>query len=359
MDTFTGERAPQSAPSRWAAKARSLGNAARDGVAPLRKQLGAIRERAAAAAAARGPMVASLTAANGVGGGASAPHPQDTEPATQLGFFGAGMTAICRAPIAQVADAEIKSAKVKAAELAPGDDARPILISSVEFDAEDPDLAQLARSVVTIRPNFSYTVADIKADVQRIYNTGYFKAIEPESTDTRDGVSLKFKLVANPTVRAVVLRGSSQLPVTVVQGVMKPQIGKVLNSNAVVAAAREMTQWYEAKKIGHEFVNIQITPDGILEMDVVEPQIGQVEVRFIDRKTREPCEGNTRREYIFRHLKNIKPGATLSGRMSDDITDLTNTSGLENVNVQFSPRSHAVDGSPVMDAIVNVTVSLF
>jgi hypothetical protein len=45
--------------------------------------------------------------------------------------------------------------------------------------------------------------------------------------------------------------------------------------------------------------------------------------------------------------------------MSDDITDLTNTSGLENVNVQFSPRSHAVDGSPVMDAIVNVTVSLF
>ena len=107
-----------------------------------------------------------------------------------------------------------------------------------------------------------------------------------------------------------------------------------------------MTQWYEAKKIGHEFVNVQITPDGILEMDVVEPQIGQVEVRFIDRKTREPCEGNTRREYIFRHLKNIKPGATLSGRMSDDITDLTNTSGLENVNVQFSPRSHAVDGSP-------------
>ena len=132
----------------------------------------------------------------------------------------------------------------------------------MEFDAEDPDLAQLARSVVTIRPNFSYTVADIKADVQRIYNTGYFKAIEPESTDTRDGVSLKFKLVANPTVRAVVLRGSSQLPVTVVQGVMKPQIGKVLNSNAVVAAAREMTQWYEAKKIGHEFVNVQITPDG-------------------------------------------------------------------------------------------------
>ena len=144
MDTSTGERAPQSAPARWAAKARSLGNAARDGVAPLRKQLGAIRERAAAAAAARGPMVASLTAANGVGGGASASHPQDTEPATQLGFFGAGMTAIYRAPIAQVADAEIKSAKVKAAELAPGDDARPILISSVEFDAEDPDLAQLA-----------------------------------------------------------------------------------------------------------------------------------------------------------------------------------------------------------------------
>ena len=64
-------------------------------------------------------------------------------------------------PIAQIADAGSSSDGNPASA---GDDSRPILISSVEFDAEDPDLAQLARSVVTIRPNFSYTVADISAD---------------------------------------------------------------------------------------------------------------------------------------------------------------------------------------------------
>ena len=345
MDT-SGERARQGAPNRWAQRARSLGNTVRDGVRPLRAQLARIRERAAAAA--RGPAVASLTAATGVGSG-PASSPGSSRP---IGLIGAGMAFVARPSIAQIADAGSSSDGNPASA---GDDSRPILISSVEFDAEDPDLAQLARSVVTIRPNFSYTVADISADVQRIFNTGLFEAVAPESVDTRDGVSLKFKLVANPVVRAVVLRGASQLPVTVIQSVMKPQIGKVLNTNAMVAAVHKMQEWYNDKKVAHEFVNVGISADGIIELQVQEPRIGNVEVRFIDRKTREPCEGQTKPAYIFRHLKNIRPGATLSARASEDITDLTNTSGLENVNVQFSQRLHAVDGSPIMDAIVNVT----
>ena len=62
MDT-SGERTRQGAPKSWAQRARSLGNTVRDGVQPLRAQLARIRERAAAAA--RGPAVASLTAATG------------------------------------------------------------------------------------------------------------------------------------------------------------------------------------------------------------------------------------------------------------------------------------------------------
>ena len=37
-------------------------------------------------------------------------------------------------------------------------DNRPILISSIDFNGESPELEQLARSVVFMKPNFSYTI---------------------------------------------------------------------------------------------------------------------------------------------------------------------------------------------------------
>jgi hypothetical protein len=38
---------------------------------------------------------------------------------------------------------------------------------------ESPELEQLARSVASIKPNFSYQLKDIASDVSRIFNTGY------------------------------------------------------------------------------------------------------------------------------------------------------------------------------------------
>ena len=37
---------------------------------------------------------------------------------------------------------------------------------------ESPELEQLARSVVSIKPNFSYNRKDVASDVARIFNTG-------------------------------------------------------------------------------------------------------------------------------------------------------------------------------------------
>ena len=76
----------------------------------------------------------------------------------------------------------------------------------MDFECESPELEQLARSVVRIKPNFSYTVKEIEADVVRVFNTGVFREVRPETVDTRDGISLTFKLAANPVIRGVVIK---------------------------------------------------------------------------------------------------------------------------------------------------------
>ena len=95
--------------------------------------------------------------------------------------------------------------------------------------------------------------------------------------------------------------------------------------------------------------------DGIMEIGVEEPRIGDVEIRFIDRKTGEPTAGATRREMITRHLKNVKPGKALHGRMLDDLNDLISTAGLENANITWNPRRGGFKpGSFLVDCTINV-----
>ena len=242
----------------------------------------------------------------------------------------------------------------KVSESGGEEDTRPILISSVDFEGESPELEQLARSVVRIKPNFSYTVKEIEADVVRVFNTGVFREVRPETVDTRDGISLTFKLAANPVIRGVVIKGCDELPASYAETLFKPQFGKFLNSTLLIAACSEISKWYDKKKIPVEWYGVEVS-DGILELGIEEPRIGDVEIRFIDRKTGEPNAGATRPEYITRHLKNVKPGKALHGRMLDDLNDLINTAGLENANITWNPRRDRKPGAFLVDAVVNVT----
>lgn len=62
----------------------------------------------------------------------------------------------------------------------------------------DGDLKKIAESSLTIRPNFVYSLQEVKDDVNRLFSTGYFERLAPETEDTRDGVKLIFNVRAHP-----------------------------------------------------------------------------------------------------------------------------------------------------------------
>ena len=235
------------------------------------------------------------------------------------------------------------------------EDERPILISSVDFDGETPELEQLARSVVFIKPNFSYTKREIQTDLQRIFDTGKFSTVAPMTVDTRDGVALTFKLVANPVVRGFIVKGCDEYPTRLLHQAFKPQFGKVMNTNVLEKEVTKIRDWYEARKIPAEWYSVVINPDGLLEIAITEPRIGEVQIRFLDRKTGEPVVGSTRPEMITRHLKSVKPGKVLHARMVEDLQDLIATAGLETATITWAPRRDETDGQlHLVDTIINV-----
>ena len=52
------------------------------------------------------------------------------------------------------------------------------------------ELKRVAQAALKTRPNFAYTLEEVKQDVRRVFNTGWFKECNPDAVDTRDGVKL-------------------------------------------------------------------------------------------------------------------------------------------------------------------------
>ena len=370
MSSSRGERA--AAPARFAAAVTAARDDARARFEKAITSGKRMTRRLRVPRRANPTCVASISSSAGAGGGADSAEPPDRPSAKALVHApaeGAGGVRFVSNddPVPSSADdvgVDVSEPSgdgpspialdAKVSESGGEEDTRQILISSVDFEGESPELEQLARSVVRIKPNFSYTVKEIEADVVRVFNTGVFREVRPETVDTRDGISLTFKLAANPVIRGVVIKGCDELPASYAETLFKPQFGKFLNSTLLIAACSEISKWYDKKKIPVEWYGVEVS-DGILELGIEEPRIGDVEIRFIDRKTGEPNAGATRPEYITRHLKNVKPGKALHGRMLDDLNDLINTAGLENANITWNPRRDRKPGAFLVDAVVNVT----
>ena len=52
------------------------------------------------------------------------------------------------------------------------------------------ELRRVAEAALTIKPNFGYTLKEVKDDIQRVFDTGFFDKCQPHGEDTRDGIKL-------------------------------------------------------------------------------------------------------------------------------------------------------------------------
>jgi outer membrane protein insertion porin family len=72
----------------------------------------------------------------------------------------------------------------------------PLSQAQVEVVGVEGELKQVAQQVLKTRPNFAYTIGEVKQDVQRVFNTGWFRECTPDAVDTRDGVKLVISVSA-------------------------------------------------------------------------------------------------------------------------------------------------------------------
>ena len=69
-----------------------------------------------------------------------------------------------------------------------------MVLEQVEVRGVEGELKEVAQKCITIRPNFSYSLQEVKEDTNRVFSSGYFERLEPTTEDTRDGVKLIFNV---------------------------------------------------------------------------------------------------------------------------------------------------------------------
>lgn len=230
-----------------------------------------------------------------------------------------------------------------------------ILISEVEISGVEGHLQYEAVKALRTKPNFAYTIDEVRDDVKRVFDTGYFSSCRPKAVDTRDGVKLTIEVTPNPELRGAVVTGATKLPGKIIQDSFNGMRGKVLNLNSLRKAVASLNSWYEKHGVLGQVVDVQMGTDDIARIKVGEATVNRVMLRYIDTETGESREeGKTKPDIIMRQIS-TRAGEIHSLRQSKADVEAVYAMGLfEDVSIRPQPAEGSTIENPLVDLTLEV-----
>jgi outer membrane protein insertion porin family len=235
-----------------------------------------------------------------------------------------------------------------------------VLVAEVAVEGvDDTALRDQVYQAISTRPGRTATRAQLQADVNAIFATGFFARARVEPSDTPLGVRVAFIVQANPVLKQVQTTGSKVLPAADVEKIFSPQYGKVLNFRDLQEGIKQVNKWYQDK--GYVLAQVvgapQIGEDGVATLEIAEGVIEDIKVRFVSKEGEEttekgkPVKGRTKPYVILREVE-LKPGAVFNrNTMQADLQRIFGLGIFEDVKVALSP------GEDPRQAVVTLNVA--
>ncbi len=233
-----------------------------------------------------------------------------------------------------------------------------VIIEGIAGHPEKERVELAAYDAMVVRPGSRVTRDELKRDLDAIYATGWFSDVRIEPVDGPLGVQIVVQVQPNPLLTKVELDPpDAELPESIVEQTFSPDYDRTLNLNELKARIKQLQQWYA--KEGYSLARVtgptRITPEGVVQLKVVQGTVAGVEVRFLNKEgdatneKGEPISGKTKPWVITREIS-IKPGEVFNrNQLEADIKRLYSTSLFSDVKVTLKP----VAGEPG-----NVTIIL-
>jgi outer membrane protein insertion porin family len=228
---------------------------------------------------------------------------------------------------------------------------RQVLVSEVQVEGAEGELADKVYEAIATRPGQSTTRSQLQVDINAIFSTGYFSAVRAEPTDTPLGVKVTFIVQPNPVLRSVQPAGNQVLTQAQVDAVFQPQYGKILNLRDLQEGIKSINKFYQDKGyvLGQVAGAPQIDADGTVTLQVAEGVIENIDVRY-KNKEGEAAKGRTKKHIVLRELR-TKPGDVLNkNSLQNDLKRVFGLGLFEDVQVALEP------GEDPRKVVVNLNV---
>lgn len=272
-------------------------------------------------------------------------------------------------PEAAPTDEPADEAADEPAEAAPEEPAAEVeeprvLVAEVQVQPSqgelDPALENLIYSVIETQAGRTTTRTQLQQDINSIFATGYFADVDAQPTDTDLGVRVTFLVQPNPVLTDVRLEGNEVLPQTIVDDIFDEQKGEIINLIDFQEGILELNQWYQDQ--GYVLAQVvaapQVSPDGVVTLEVAEGVIESIEVRYINDIGQSvddegnPVQGRTRPFIVTREF-DTEPGEVFNqARIEQDFQRVFGLGIFEDVVPGLEP---AEDDPRKVKLIVNVS----
>lgn len=272
-------------------------------------------------------------------------------------------------PEAAPTDESTDEAADEPAEAAPEEPAAEVeeprvLVAEVQVQPNqgelDPALENLIYSVIETQAGRTTTRTQLQQDINSIFATGYFADVDAQPEDTDLGVRVTFLVQPNPVLTDVRLQGNEVLPQTIVDDIFDEQKGEIINLIDFQEGILELNQWYQDQ--GYVLAQVvaapQVSPDGVVTLEVAEGVIESIEVRYINDVGQSvddegnPVRGRTRPFIITREF-DTEPGEVFNqARIEQDFQRVFGLGIFEDVVPGLEP---AEDDPRKVKLIVNVS----
>ena len=228
-----------------------------------------------------------------------------------------------------------------------------ILVSAVAVEGGTPELRELAEGMLALRPNFAYTLSEVQSEVDRVFSTGYFKAVTPLAEDTRDGIAFRLVLEENETLQGVVVTGASVLPAKAIEDESQHLIGRTFSSREFNRVCTGLDQWYRDRGYFAQLQDDIELKGGIAHVNVAEARVGKVTVKFRDSEGQEAV-GKTKPHVVLREMA-TKEGQVLNVKQAKADIDAIMAMGIfDDVTIQPVELPESTAKEPRLNINVNL-----
>lgn len=198
------------------------------------------------------------------------------------------------------------------------------LITAIEIKGNEAIPTEEILNVIESKVGQKIENQQLQADIQAIYDLGFFYNIRIGVENYLSGVKLIFEIIENPKISDIEIKGTDVISTEILRELMEVKSGQLLNSKTLDKDLRAIEEYYRNQGLLLAYVaDVSVSPANTLEITINEGFLNEIKI-----------VGNEKtREYVIRRELDILPDEVFDlNKVQKDLRDIYNLGLFNSIN---------------------------